>query len=118
MATDSDYEDLQRRRQSMRRRLKRNPDSLSFCRTTMADAEPRHCMYCGTLYQPDLSRACTIPGAPPSVVLYHLRAFCCRLCAISGSYTTKDDNRDVRIRRTQTEKVSRTAIFETDKWAC
>lgn len=33
-------------------------------------------------------------------------------------YNTKDDGRDTRIRRTQSETMNKVALFERDKWRC
>jgi 5-methylcytosine-specific restriction endonuclease McrA len=119
MTDEPTYAEIQRWRRGMRRHLKQRPETLRFWQVGMADIEPRNCTYCGRLFQPNLTRPCKIPGAPPSVVLYQQRAFCSSICSSgTGWYPTKDDGRETRIKRSQSDPVNRTKLFERDEWQC
>jgi HNH endonuclease len=103
----------------MRRRLKKQPEAFRFWSVGIADSEDRNCKYCGRSFRPDLDRPCKIPGAPPSVIIYHQRAFCTSICSSGqGYYSTADDGRNVRIRATRTDPISRAAVFDRDDWHC
>jgi hypothetical protein len=113
------YDQIKRWRSSMRRRLKKKPDALRFWHAGMEDDEGRNCKFCGRLFRPNLKRPCMVPGAPPSVVLYQQRSFCTSICSGGlGYYSTPDDSREIRIKASRTDSISRAAVFERDDWHC
>ena len=119
MTDELTYLEIQRRRSAMRRRLKRQPGTFNFWQVGMADKELRNCTHCGRLFQPNPARPCEIPGAPLSVAVYHQRAFCSPICSSGlGYYTTRDDGREARMKRSQREPINRMALFERDGWRC
>jgi HNH endonuclease len=118
MIEDPTYDEIKRWRSSMRRRLKARSEAFRFWYPGVGDREDRNCKFCGRLFRPDLNRACDIPCAPHSAIQFQQRSFCTYICSSGLGYSTHDDGRDVRIKASRTDPISRSAALERDDWRC